>query len=80
MAMPPLQGGRGLLPSPVLLDPVQAPAQTQLQLEVTMFMCRDNATVPSPECERQVLAAVLGPLERREQGMKGLQAEGESAA
>lgn len=33
--------------------------QQAVLLDVTMFTCRDNATVPSPECEDQVLAAVL---------------------
>ncbi|GAB4821409.1 hypothetical protein N2152v2_008455 [Parachlorella kessleri] len=30
-----------------------------VQLEVTLYTCRDNATVASPQCEQQVLAAVL---------------------
>lgn len=32
----------------------QGQGQGLLQLEVTLFMCRGNATVDSPECERQV--------------------------
>ncbi len=31
-------------------------------LEVTLFRCRQNATVPSPDCEIQVLEAVLEQL------------------
>mgnify|MGYP001128343088 CR=1 FL=1 len=28
-------------------------------LEVTLYACKDGATVPSPECERQILETVL---------------------
>ncbi|GAB4822994.1 hypothetical protein N2152v2_010040 [Parachlorella kessleri] len=31
-------------------------------LEVTLYACKDDATVGSPECERQILAAVLQPV------------------
>lgn len=31
----------------------------QVSLEATLYSCRDNATLPSPECEERVLAAVL---------------------
>lgn len=33
-----------------------------LDLEVTLFNCRRNATLPSPECEIQILQAVLAQL------------------
>lgn len=33
-----------------------------VELEVTVFYCRENATVASPECEQQVLEAVLEPM------------------
>ena len=39
--------------------PPPAQARWRLELEVTIFTCRDNATLPYPECETQILAALL---------------------
>lgn len=43
------------------VGPVQVAAQKAhwVRLEVTLYACRDNATIPTPECEQQVLEAVL---------------------
>ena len=30
-------------------------------LEVTLYACKDGASVPSPDCERQILETVLQP-------------------
>lgn len=33
-----------------------------VQLEITLFVCRENATVSTPECEQEVLRYVLEQL------------------
>jgi hypothetical protein len=49
---------------PALLAALQGAAaepggQPVVHLEVTLFACRDNATLASPECELQLLGAIL---------------------
>lgn len=52
--------------------------QQVLQLEVTLFMCRDNATVASPECEQQVLGLILEELLQSQAAQSRLGDAGES--
>lgn len=33
-----------------------------MELEVTLYACADNATLPTPDCEVQILTAVLEEL------------------
>lgn len=54
-----------------------AEARQQLHLEVTMYACRDNATVPSPQCEQQVLAAVVERMVQSAEAQQAWQAAGE---
>ena len=52
-----------------------------MEVEVILYMCRDNATIASPECEQQVLGALLAQLQQsadvqqrwREAGVAGVE-------
>lgn len=50
--------------------------QAVVKLEVTLNQCRANASVASPECEQQVLAAVLNNTLQTEEAQQQLRAAG----
>ena len=47
-----------------------------VELEVTLFNCRDGAPVQYPECERQVLAAILNQTLASEEAQRAWKAAG----
>lgn len=48
----------------------------EVVLEVFMFACRENATVASPQCEAEVLTALLDPALKSDAALQRLQAAG----
>lgn len=59
------------------LSGLQAEHSQFVQLEVTLYNCKVNASIPTPECEQQVLRKVLGQLLKSAQVAQQLQAAGE---
>ncbi len=51
--------------------------QHLIHLEITVFTCRDNATLPTPDCEKQLVEAVLGQLVQSTAAQQQLLAAGE---
>ncbi len=53
------------------------PGRQLILIEATIFYCRENATVPSPQCEEQVLLAVLDQVRQSGDTKQQWQAAGE---
>ncbi len=67
-------GGSSLSGTGSLAGPGQA--RHLMHLEVTMVTCRENVTTPTPDCEADVLEALLRGMPRLE-AQQQLQAGGE---
>jgi hypothetical protein len=51
-------------------------AQLIVQLEAMLFLCRDNSTIQSPNCEAQLLEAILAQMQQSSTTMLQWQAAG----
>lgn len=52
------------------------PLQGLIKTEITMYTCKTNATVPTPQCEEQLLGAALASIGDSPEVKKQLEAAG----